>query len=807
MEKIIEEYIDTSVRRNMLDFAQASFVDRYPDVRDGLKPIHRRIIYGMYKLGLTHRGSFMKCGKVVGSVMGDYHPHGDIPIYGALVAMAQPFTLNHNIIEGQGNFGNALGDGPASARYTECRFDEYSTIFTKDLSDESVHYVPTYSNLSKEPTVLPTTIPNLLINGNYTIGGAAFNSSIPPHNLSDVVDLTIELIKNPKLTNEYIGGKLLPDFAFGGILINPEEIKEFYQHGTPTSIKMKSKYTIDENERKIHILELPYLVDGNTLKDEIIRKFPKLKEIGIDSVEDDCDETTMEIVITYSKSANPHKIIDILQTKTRMKSSAQLILTCTVDGKLIENCQIKTLFVEWIKFRREIVRKVITLEIQKIYRETHVLEALIASYDKLDTIIAIIRKASSKEEIHNELISKFKFTILQAQAIAGMKLYELSKMGKDALITKYNTLMERMNVCRAKLNNKTIDEIIISELKDAKSKFGRPRRTQIVSIAALSAKAEIPVDVLISRNVNNNVSIIRKDKLLSKDISGKMIAGSRTNEVQDLLLYNTVNDALFAVTNYGYLYRINDVKSYIDSSALESTKWESLTIQVSPRLNERIVSLLVIPKCNLEDSIGDIVVVTTGNIIKRMNISVIPKRVQSNGSRFISVPENVPNYIQLCKYLNPEDGPLIAYAISSGHVHVYPYSQLRECGKSAAGVSATTSSLPITDIMLCKESDVVYMCKSNGECIATKVSQIPQKKRTAIPYKLIMNVSGKRIQDQIMSIRKHVADAKGIVICGKDGQNCVVSDDVILESLNSGALKQIVPSNISISQVSSVIEV
>ena len=224
--KFNEEELHDSVRRNMLFFAQASFVERYPDVRDGLKPIHRRIIYSIDKLSLTPKSSYMKCGKVVGVVMGDYHPHGDGPIYDTLVAMAQPFTMNYKIVDGQGNFGNLLGDSAAANRYTECRAAEYSKIFTNDLSEETVHFVPNYSNTCLEPSVLPTMLPNILINGNYTIGAAAFNSSIPPHNLAEVIDVTIELMKKPKITNEYIGGKLLPDFPFGGIIVNPEEVPE-----------------------------------------------------------------------------------------------------------------------------------------------------------------------------------------------------------------------------------------------------------------------------------------------------------------------------------------------------------------------------------------------------------------------------------------------------------------------------------------------------------------------------------------------------------------------------------------------------
>lgn len=797
-----EESLQDSVRSHMLDFASASFVERYPDVRDGLKPIHRRIIYSMYMLRLTPRSAFMKCGQVVGDVLGKYHPHGDSSIYGALVAMAQPFTINNTIIEGQGNFGNILGEGAAAMRYTECRFSEYSRIFTDDLSEESVHFVPNYANRMdlKEPTVLPTQLPNLLINGNYTIGGAAFNSAIPPHNLRDVVDITIELMRNPKLTNEYVGGKLLPDFSFGGILTNPEDVSEFYKHGTPTSLKMLAKYHIDQEKREIHITELPYLVDGGTLKDEILKKFPKLKELGIEDINDDTDDSSpdkwLDLCITYSKTANPKKLIEQLEAKTRMKNSAQLIFTCTIDGKLVENCNIKTLFIEWIRFRREIVRKVIVTEIQKYYRELHILEALIASYDQMKNIIKIMESASSKEEIHNELIKVYHFTILQAQAIAGMKLYDLSRFGKDGLMKQYTEVKGKMDACRAKLTDKRIDEIIISELTDLKTRFGRPRRTTLLyrhNKPTSIPNEEIPVDMFVSCNTDNAISVIRKDKLLLKDTH--RVLTSRSLEVKSIQAYNTRDDVLLAVTNHGYLYKLDQVNDFVHGSTIESVKWEQLQIQSTPRMNEVIVSLLVVPKNKFEDRAGDIIIVTEGNMIKRMELSVLPVRIPSNGSRIIQVPEtaNLNNYIQVCKYLDQETGIMLAYTNSAGQVHVYPYSQLRSVGKTAGSVLASTSALPITDVSLCKETDIIYLCRSNGDLLAAPVAEIPQKRRAKAPYKMYVNVTGKHAHETVVCIRPYKNGIQKIGVCGKDGQ-CVMIDAVcISNSASSGSMVKVLP--------------
>ncbi len=756
--------LDDVVESNMVDFAKSSFIDRYPSMLDGLKPVVRRILYAMKDINITDKSNTVKTAQIVGNVIGKLHPHGDQAAYGALVAVAQPFTLNYALIDGQGNFGNLLGDGAASYRYTEARFTEYGyRCLLKELNDGSVEFVPTFDNRWKEPSVLPAILPNLVINGTYAIAGAAFNSSIPPHNLNEVLDITIALIQNPNITNEDIGGKLLPDFPFGGVLLNPEDIQEYYKHGTPATIRMMAKYEIDRDNNTIHIYELPYLVDGNSLKDEIKRKFPKLKDIGIDDIIPDCSENTMDFMIVYNKNANPDKLMNLLIAKTRICASSQLMFTCTLDDKLRENCTLKDMFTEWIRFRRQVVRKNIMHRIQKIYRDTHILEALIRCFDQINDIIAMIRTSSSKDAIIHTLISKYKFTILQAEAIASMKLYDLSKSSKQELITDHDKLIAEMNELRKMLNKTSIDSYIITELTDLKEKFGRPRRTEIKFVANHATEHVFDYPLVLAKIANTcDIYIVKHEALLTP--GSHRITLGKNRGIETAYMYNPQNDYLFALTNLGYIYKVPDIVTYLEHTTIDVNTWRQLAIDKSPRVNEKIIDFIIIPKTSFENAMGDIIIYASDHTIRKLPITIIPQRIATNGYQLLKLKDD--SILIGAKYMQHDVNALLGYGFETGHVHVYPIEQLPNATRLAGNVSYSSSSFIPQRPSILSPDGAYYFVLANGEIITGNVSEIAKRRAGATPCGL--HVAGRK-QPGRVPIQFGGMPKNGLLLLATDG--------------------------------------
>lgn len=757
--------LSTAVEENMIDFAKSGFVDRYPEIVDGLKPVLRRILYAMTsEAHLTDKSGTIKCAKVVGDTIGTFHPHGDTSAYGSLVAAAQNFTINYPLIDGQGNFGSILGDGPAAYRYTECRFSKYGyQCLIKDLNEESVEFVPTFDNRATEPSVLPSAVPNLIINGTYAIAPAAFNTSIPPHNLGEVIDITIALIKDPTISNDTIGDNLLPDFPFGGILVNPEEVREYYKNGTPASIKMVAKYEIDRDKHEIHIYELPYLVDGNTLKNEINTKFPKLKEVGIDDITPGCTENEMDFVITYSKNANPDKLIQLLMQKTRLSATAQLMFTCTLFGKLKVNVTLKEMFTEWIAFRRGVVRKNIMHQMQKIFREMHILEALINSFDKLDQIIAMIRKASSKDEIVQNLINSYKWTVLQANAIASMKLFELSRRSKDELITTHGKLQQEMVRLRASIGSKAIDDAIIAELEAFKSEFARPRRTQIQFGNVQGNVSNLDHDYLIATLTDTkDVNILRLDAVSHG--SKRMANIGKTKKIKRVYKYNPHKDYLFAVSNFGYIYKVQDIQEYITISTLDITSWRPVTIDLSPRIGEMLVDIIVIPKALYESGTGYLIAYDSEHMIRKIPISSVPQRFSKTGYQIVKFKGN--ESVILGKYIPYQKDTLIGYGNSSGYVHVYPLTLLPDATKLTGAVKISSSSLPVFPPSIFDKKDKYYFVLAGGTIVTGDVENVAIRKFGSTPASL--HIAGRK-QPHMIAIHFGCLPKNGVALIAADG--------------------------------------
>jgi DNA gyrase subunit A len=442
--RIIQAAIEDEIKTSYLDYSMSVIVGRaLPDIRDGLKPVHRRVLYGMHDMGLYSNKSYRKSAKIVGEVMGNYHPHGDSSIYDTMVRMAQPFVFRMPLVDGQGNFGSVDGDPPAAMRYTEARLSKFAEELLKDLDKNTVDFVPNYDESTKEPTVLPVSFPHLLVNGSSGIAvGMATN--IPPHNLGEVIDATIMVIDNKNTKIEEIMGVIKgPDFPTGAFIIGKEGIKSAYSTGRG-SIVMQSKIKIEESKKgkkQIIITELPYMVNKANLLETIANLVKDKKIEGITDLRDESDKDGTRAVIEISKNDNPEIILNQLYKHTQMRTTFGVIMLAIVDGRP-RVLNIKEFLENFIQFRKQVIIRRLKFELDKAEKRAHILEGLKIALKYLDRVIKIIRGSSSTEEAKGKLIAAFNLSVMQAQAILDMRLQQLTNLEVEKLENEYKELLK-----------------------------------------------------------------------------------------------------------------------------------------------------------------------------------------------------------------------------------------------------------------------------------------------------------------------------------------------------------------------------
>jgi DNA gyrase subunit A len=480
-DKIIYAEIEDEMKKSYLDYAMSVIVGRaLPDVRDGLKPVHRRILYAMNDLGLHYNKSYKKSARVVGEVLGKYHPHGDTAVYDSMVRMVQDFSLRYPLIDGQGNFGSVDGDRAAAMRYTECRLARISSELLEDIDKETVDFAPNFDESLKEPTVLPSKIPNLLVNGSSGIAvGMATN--MPPHNLNEVVDGTIALIDDPTLEDtdlmEYIKG---PDFPTGGTIFGKAGIIQAYSSGRG-SIKIRAKTHVEgDKKRAIIVTELPYQVNKARLI-EGIAELVKDKHIeGISDLRDESDRDGMRVVIEIKQSADPDIVLNQLYKHTQMQNSFGIINIALVDNKP-ETLSLKQIILNYIYHRKDVVTRRCQFDLEKAKKRAHILEGLRIALENIDEVVKTIKASKSPEDARNSLISKFSLSEEQSQAILDMKLQRLTGLEREKIDLEYQDLLKTIIWLEELLaDEKKILTLIKKELIEVKEKYGDERRTEII---------------------------------------------------------------------------------------------------------------------------------------------------------------------------------------------------------------------------------------------------------------------------------------------------------------------------------------
>jgi DNA gyrase subunit A len=747
-QKIIPIEISSEMRDSYLDYAMSVIVSRaLPDVRDGLKPVHRRILYAMHELGLTHGSKHRKSAMVVGDVLGKYHPHGDTSVYDAMVRMAQDFLMRYPLVDGQGNFGSIDGDSAAAMRYTESRMAKISLEILADIEKETVDFMPNYDSRLKEPKVLPAALPNLLLNGTLGIA-VGMATKIPPHNLGEIVDATVSLIDNPKATVEdltqFVKG---PDFPTGGIIFNKKDIIHAYASGKG-GVVLRGEAEIIEAKSpgragqagfyQIIISSIPYQLN----KSELIIKMAELvkdKKIeGIRDIRDESDKEGLRIVIDLKTGSNPQKALNTLYKRTDLEMVYHFNMLALVDGIQPQILSLKDILENFIAHRREVVKRRTKFDLKKAEARAHILEGLKKALDHIDAVIKTIKASPDREKAHQALVKKFKLTKAQAGAILEMKLQSLAglerKKIEDELKEKRKIIKELKSLLA---DPKKIMAVIKEELLSLKEKYADERKTRVVSGPAKIISSE---DLVAEREevlvLTRGGYVKRTDpkEYRAQKRGGKGVIDLNTKEedfVTNFITANTHDDLLF-FTDKGKAYQI---KMYDIPQGRRASKGKSIMNFLSITIGERITSVLAIPK-TVKGKKFSLIMVTKKGVVKKVDAKSF---YDVRRSGIIAIRLSLGDELGWA-YLSQKGDDIILVS-SLGQSIRFSERDTREMGRSAGGVRAVNLKgddfLVGVDVISKdkeKESSLLVLSK-NGFGKRTGVGEYKMQKRGGLGIK------------------------------------------------------------------------
>ncbi|MBM2821043.1 MAG: gyrA [Candidatus Berkelbacteria bacterium] len=678
--------LEDEMRESYLDYAMSVIIARaLPDVRDGLKPVHRRVLFSMFELGLTHQAKFRKSATVVGDVLGKYHPHGDIAVYDTLVRLAQPFSMRERLVDGQGNFGSLDGDAPAAMRYTESRLTSVAEEILSDLDKNTVDFVDNYDATRKEPKVLPAKVPNLLINGSMGIAvGMATN--IPPHNLGEVCDAVGYLIDDPECTMEdlmvHVKG---PDFPTGAEIYGIEQIKAAYATGKG-AITMRAVANIEDTQKGFRIIvsEIPYQVNKAELITKIADLVREKKLEGISDLRDESDRKEgVRIVIDLKSSAYPKKILNRLYELTDMQTVFYTNMLALVDGIQPRILTLKNVLEEYLKHRQNVVRRRTKHLLDRAKERAHVLEGLRIALKSIDDVVSTIRKSKDRNDAHKALKTKFKLTDIQSNAILDMRLSALAALEREKIESEYEEKLRLIADLESILGDeKKIIEIIKKELKEMKDKYASPRRTKIYaeSLGKFSAEDLIPSEqVIIILTRGNYIKRMPVSSYRSQVRGGKGVMGMETKEedmIEHLVAANT-HDDMFFFTDRG---RIFHTKVYEIPSASRIAKGQAIVniLQISPE--EKVTAMITLTREELE-RFKYILLATSKGLVKKSALNLYSK-VRKTGILAIKLKND--DRLRWVKFTTGDDN--IFQVSAKGQSIFYRETDIRPMGRTAAGV-------------------------------------------------------------------------------------------------------------------------
>lgn len=726
--------IVTEMQDSYLDYAMSVIVNRaLPDVRDGLKPVHRRILYAMHELGLTSGAKFRKSAAVVGEVLGKYHPHGDVPVYDALVRMAQDFSFRYPLVIGQGNFGSVDGDSPAAMRYTEAKMAPVAMALLTDIEKDTVDFTPNYDNTRKEPSLLPAAFPNLLVNGSIGIAvGMATN--IPPHNLREIVNATSYLIDNADATvddlMEHVGA---PDFPTGGLVFNKNAIREAYATGRG-GVLTRGVAEIVEGKRNtfdIIITEIPYQVNKMELIIKIAGFVTEKKLEGIRDIRDESDRDGMRIVIELKGDAHPQKVLNYLYKHTDLERTFHFNMLALVDGIQPRTLTLKEILEEFIKSRAIVIERRTKFDLDVAKKRVHILEGLSKALDHIDAIIKTIKKSADREMAHGALMKEFKLSDLQSTAILEMRLQTLAGLErkkiddelkeKRALVKWLEDLLSSPKKIRAKIKE---------ELSNIGENYGNDRRTRIISgeVESINVEDLIPEEEhLIVLTQGGYVKRMKPQTFKAQRRGGKGILGGPSDEdpVMEFVQANT-HDDLLLFTSKGKVY---GTKAYEIPESSRTSKGKAIVNFISLSAGETITSLLALPK-SAKGKEYSLVMLTERGIIKKTQ-SALFEGIRRSGIIAINLEKNdTLRWARLMK-----TGEELMLFTEKGSAIRFRESDVRAMGRTAGGVRAILlrSGDRVMDTAVItkgeKEKKEVFTIAANGYGKRSSISEFKVQRR------------------------------------------------------------------------------
>ncbi|WP_116788232.1 DNA gyrase subunit A [Flavobacterium psychrotrophum] len=805
-EKLIPINIEDQMKSAYIDYSMSVIVSRaLPDVRDGLKPVHRRVLYGMYELGVLSNRAHKKSARIVGEVLGKFHPHGDSSVYDAMVRMAQEWSLRYLLVDGQGNFGSVDGDSPAAMRYTEARLRKISEDIMSDLDKETVDFQLNFDDTLQEPTVMPTRVPNLLINGASGIAvGMATN--MPPHNLSEVIDGTLAYIDNNEIEiDELMHHIKAPDFPTGGIIYGYEGVREAFKTGRGRVV-MRAKTNFEEIDGRecIIVTEIPYQVN----KAEMIKKTADMvneKRIeGIANIRDESDRNGMRIVYILKREAVPNVVLNTLFKFTQLQSSFSVNNIALVDGRP-HLLNLKEMIHYFVEHRHDVVVRRTKYELRKAEERAHILEGLIIASDNIDEVIAIIRGSKDGEEARAKLIERFNLSEIQARAIVEMRLRQLTGLEQDKLRAEYSEIMKLIGELKALLESKELRmQLIKEELAEVKDKYGDERRSQIeyaggdVSIEDLIADENVVITI-------SHAGYIKRTPLSEYKTQNRGGVGQKgvATRDQDFL------EHLFVATNHNYMLFFTQkgkcfwMRVYEIPEGSKTSKGRAIQNLINIENDDKVKAFICTQDLKNQDYINShyVIMATKQGIVKKTLLEQY-SRPRLNGIAAITIRED--DELLEAKLTTGESQVLIA--VKSGKLVRFEEGKTRPMGRSASGVRGITLADDKDEVI-----GMVSVNDMNSEILV--VSEKGYGKRSSLEDYRITNRGGKGVKTlgitdktgALVSINS-VTDADDLMIINKSGLTIrmAVSDLRVMGRATQGVRLINIKGNDSIAAVTKV---
>ncbi len=767
--------IEDELKKSFISYAMAVIVSRaLPDVRDGLKPVHRRILYSMTELGVTPDKPFRKSARIVGDVLGKYHPHGDSSVYDAMVRLAQDFATHYPLVEGQGNFGSVDGDGAAAMRYTEARLSKLSMEMVRDLEKETVDFYPNFDETLMQPAVMPSRFPNLLVNGSSGIAvGMATN--IPPHNLGEVIDGVVCMIDNPECTvDDLMQCVKGPDFPTGGVILGRRGIYDTYHTGRGR-IVVRAKSEIEEmpnNRQRIVVTEIPYMVNKAKLIEKIAEMVHDKTVEGISDIRDESDRRGMRIVIELKRDTNASVVLNTLYKHTQLQDTFGAIMLALVDGEP-KVLSLKQIIFHYLQHQEDVIRRRTKYDLDKAEARSHILEGLMIALDNIDEVIALIRASRTAQDARDGLMSRFGLTERQAQAILDMRLQRLTGLERDKIEAEYAELQKLIAYYKEVLaDERKLLGIIKDEILEIKRKYADERKTEISAMDGEIDMLDLidEEDMVVTMTHFGYVKRLPKTTYRAQRRGGKGVVGATTREedfVEQMYVTST-HDPLMFFTNRGRVYQLNCYEIPEAGRTARGTAIVNL-LQLDP--GEKVTAMLPIPQEKTEGHY--LVMATKQGVIKRTELSEFANLRKAG----------------LIAIVLREDDALIGVALTDGSYEMllgtrsgmairFPESDMRPIGRNAMGVKA---------IELDGGDEVVDMCPVFPDMKVLSITENGYGKRTEIDEYRVQSRGGKGIKAMNLTAKT------GALTC----QLLVHEDEDILLITDDGTLIRMPVADIS----------